>query len=145
MDKLPQPPSSAGLASIAKSAIAILASGGLDSSILWAESLGRYQAVWPLYVRNGLVWEAEEQCHLRRFLEAVPGSAARPLQTLELPATDLYGDHWSLTGRGMPDAGTPDSAVYLPGRNVLLLAKALLWCDLNDVPALALAVLEGNP
>jgi 7-cyano-7-deazaguanine synthase len=35
--------------------------------------------------------------------------------------------------------------VYLPGRNVLLLAKSLLWCHLHDVPALALAILEANP
>ena len=64
---------------------------------------------------------------------------------LEAPAGDLYGDHWSLTGKGVPDADTPDAAVYLPGRNVLLLAKAMLWCHLNGVPAVALAVLASNP
>ena len=45
----------------------------------------------------------------------------------------------------MPDADSPDEAVYLPGRNVLLLSKALVWCHLHDVPALALAVLAANP
>jgi 7-cyano-7-deazaguanine synthase len=39
----------------------------------------------------------------------------------------------------------PDEAVYLPGRNVLLLAKAILWCHLHDVPAVALGSLESNP
>ncbi|MFZ8477477.1 7-cyano-7-deazaguanine synthase, partial [Staphylococcus aureus] len=52
---------------------------------------------------------------------------------------------WSLTGQGVPGADTPDDAVFLPGRNVLLLAKALLWCHLRGVPAVALAPLEGNP
>jgi 7-cyano-7-deazaguanine synthase len=33
----------------------------------------------------------------------------------------------------------------LPGRNVLLLAKAMLWCPLRQVPKLALAPLETNP
>src|SRR5262249_41673509 len=42
-------------------------------------------------------------------------------------------------------AETPDEAVFLPGRNVLLLAKALVWCHLRAVPAVALAPLAGNP
>ncbi len=35
--------------------------------------------------------------------------------------------------------------MFLPGRNVLLLAKALLWCHLNEVTELALAPLAANP
>ena len=35
--------------------------------------------------------------------------------------------------------------MFLPGRNVLLLAKALLWCRLHGVSAVALATLQGNP
>jgi 7-cyano-7-deazaguanine synthase len=64
---------------------------------------------------------------------------------LEVPVADLYGPHWSITGRDVPHANTPDEAVYLPGRNVLLLSKAMLWCHLHAVPALALALLEANP
>ena len=45
----------------------------------------------------------------------------------------------------MPGADTPDEAVFLPGRNVLLLSKAILWCHLHGVPAVALAPLESNP
>ena len=33
----------------------------------------------------------------------------------------------------------------LPGRNVLLLSKALLWCHLNEVASLALGSLGSNP
>src|SRR5207248_6745260 len=101
--------------------------------------------VHPLYVRSGLYWESVELRHLQRFLDAVRRPALQPLQVLEMPVTDLYGAHWSLTGRGVPDAASPDEAVFLPGRNVLLLSKALLWCHLNDVPALGLAVLAANP
>src|SRR5262249_638463 len=39
----------------------------------------------------------------------------------------------------------PDEAVYLPGRNVLLLSKAMLWCHIHDVPEVALAPLSANP
>ena len=125
--------------------LAVLVSGGLDSAILLAESLRQRRAVHPLYTRCGLSWESAELSHLKRFLEAVHGPALRPLQVLELPVGDLYGSHWSVTGRGVPDADSADEAVFLPGRNVLLLAKALLWCHLHGVPAVALAPLAGNP
>jgi 7-cyano-7-deazaguanine synthase len=125
--------------------LAVLISGGLDSAILLGESLRQHPAVHPLYVRTGLYWEEVELQHLRRFLDAVRGPALQPLQTLSLPVADLYDAHWSITGRAVPDAETPDEAVFLPGRNALLLLKAMLWCHLHQVPAVALAVLESNP
>jgi 7-cyano-7-deazaguanine synthase len=126
-------------------AIAVLISGGLDSAILLGEMLKRQPTVQPLYVRNGLYWEAVELEHLRRFLAALAGPALRALQVLELPVADLYGSHWSITGEDVPDASTPDEAVFLPGRNVLLLAKSLLWCHLHGIGQLALGVLGSNP
>jgi 7-cyano-7-deazaguanine synthase len=125
--------------------LAVLVSGGLDSAILLGDSLRRHAAVQPLYVREGLCWETIELEHLRRFLEAIHCPGLRPLHILELPVADLYGSHWSLTGRDVPDADSPDEAVFLPGRNVLFLAKAMLWCHLNRVPAVALGVLGSNP
>lgn len=131
--------------SSASSALAVLISGGLDSAVLLGESLREHDAVFPLYVQTGAAWEAVEKDYLSRFLEAVRSPALQPLRVLELPVDDLYGNHWSLTGRDVPDANSPDEAVFLPGRNVLLLAKTMLWCHLHHVPALALAILKGNP
>jgi 7-cyano-7-deazaguanine synthase len=125
--------------------LAVLVSGGLDSAILMAESVHTYPNVYPLYVRKGLAWEAEELRHLHCFLNALSGPALRRLHVLELPVKDLYGEHWSVTGNGIPDADTPDEAVFLPGRNVLFLAKAMLWCHLHSIDGIALAVLAGNP
>lgn len=125
--------------------LAVLVSGGLDSAILLGEALRCHRRVYPLYVRTGLYWEMAELRQLRRFLEAVCCPALKPLQVLDLPVADLYGDHWSITGRQVPDAASPDEAVFLPGRNVLLLAKTLLWCHLHRVPALALGLLGSNP
>jgi 7-cyano-7-deazaguanine synthase len=125
--------------------LAVLASGGLDSAVLLAEAARVYPAVFPLYVRVGAVWEGVELAHLRRFLAAVAAPALRPLAVLAQPVDDVYPDHWSLTGSGVPGADTPDDAVFLPGRNVLLLAKPLLWCHLRGVPELATAPLAGNP
>ncbi len=133
------------VATTAPDPLAVLVSGGADSAVLVAESLGRHPAVYPLYVRCGLHWEPAELEHLRGFLGAIAAPALRPLAVLELPVNDLYAAHWSLTGRDVPGADTPDEAVYLPGRNILLLAKAILWCHLRGVPAVALAPLEDNP
>jgi 7-cyano-7-deazaguanine synthase len=124
---------------------AVLVSGGLDSAILLAETARGRDAVHPLYVRHGLYWEVVELRHLRRFLEKIRSPGLRPLTLLDMPVADVYGDHWSITGRGVPDAESPDAAVFLPGRNVLLLAKTILWCHLHGVPALALAPLGSNP
>jgi 7-cyano-7-deazaguanine synthase len=125
--------------------LAVLVSGGLDSAVLLAEAARAYPAVHPLYVRVGSVWEDAEADHLRRFLAAVAGPTLRPLVTFAQPVADLLGGHWSLSGDGVPGADTADDAVYLPGRNVLLLAKPLLWCLANRVPELATAPLAGNP
>jgi 7-cyano-7-deazaguanine synthase len=125
--------------------LAVLISGGLDSAILLGEGLRSHSKVYPLYIRSGLCWESVELQHLRRFLEALHRPALAPLQVLDVPVADLYGSHWSITGRDVPDADTPDEAVFLPGRNVLLLAKAILWCHLHGVPQLGLGVLGSNP
>jgi 7-cyano-7-deazaguanine synthase len=125
--------------------LAVLVSGGLDSAILVGEEARRRPAVAPLYVRFGLAWEDVELSYLRRFREELDAPALRPLTVLEMPIRDVYGDHWSVTGRGVPDEHTPDEAVYLPGRNALLLVKALLWCHLHGVPEVAMAPLESNP
>jgi 7-cyano-7-deazaguanine synthase len=123
----------------------VLISGGLDSAILLGDALRRHAAVVPLFVRCGLAWEGVERAYLDRYLHALASPALRPLVVLDQPVADLYGPHWSTTGLNVPDARTPDEAVFLPGRNVLLLAKALLWCHLHGVPAVALGSLQTNP
>jgi 7-cyano-7-deazaguanine synthase len=129
---------------MASNSLAVLVSGGLDSAVLLALA-ARERPTIPIYVRSGLTWEPAEFAHLQRFLAAIASTQLKPLITLELPVGDLYGPHWSLTGHGVPDEKSPDQAVYLPGRNVILLAKALVWCHLHGVPAIALAVLAANP
>src|SRR5947209_15729740 len=88
------------------SELAVLVSGGLDSAILLGEALQEHRAVHPLYVRNGLYWETEELHHLRHFLKAVSHPGLRPLHVLEVPVADVYGTHWSITGRNVPDAAS---------------------------------------
>jgi 7-cyano-7-deazaguanine synthase len=127
------------------SPIGLLVSGGLDSCILLGHLLEQGRRVQPFYVRCHLHWEPEELRAVRRFCAALRCRRLQELIVLDLPLADLYQDHWSLDGRLAPDATTPDEAVYLPGRNPLLLIKAALWCQLNGIEHLALALLASNP
>jgi len=128
-----------------KTPLAVLISGGLDSAILLGNAVAREQRVHPLYIRCGLYWERIEERYLRRFVQALARPNLEPLTVFEMPVADVYGRHWSITGENVPDADSPDEAVFLPGRNVLLLAKALLWCHLHHVPNVALGSLQSNP
>lgn len=125
--------------------IGLLLSGGLDSSILLWRLLAEGSHVQPFYVRSHLAWETIERRWLDRLLAESDRDMLEPLVELDLPLVDVYGQHWSTTGRAVPGAETPDEAVYLPGRNALLLIKAALWCQLHGVEELALAPLKSNP
>lgn len=125
--------------------VGLLLSGGLDSSILLGHLLEQGRAVQPFYVRAGLFWETAEQRMLASLLAHFARPRLRPLVVFDLPLTDVYGEHWSVNGRAVPNAESPDEAVYLPGRNALLLIKPAVWCRLNGVEELALAPLGSNP
>ena len=128
-----------------KPTVAVLFSGGLDSSILLAHLLHQQQRVQPLYVDSQLYWQAEERRQAERFLAALESPGLESLVVLSMPLTDLYRNHWSVTGRGVPTADEPDEEVYLPGRNPLLMVKTHVWCRLHGVAQLALGSLKSNP
>ena len=123
----------------------VLISGGLDSGVLLAHLAEQGRELIPLYVRAGLAWERVELIWLRRFLDRLNHYGLEPLAQLSLPVEDTYQSHWSTTGKAVPGAHTEDSAVYLPGRNLLLLSKAAVYCSLNRIGVIALGLLKGNP
>ena len=126
-------------------ATAVLLSGGLDSAVLLAEEASRGD-VQPIYVGAGLAWESAE----RSIIDALLGSSAlagraRSLVTLSVDMRDVYAaSHWAV--RGTPPAyHTPDEDVYLPGRNIILLAKAGVYCAATGIDRLVLGTLAHNP
>lgn len=123
----------------------VLISGGLDSCVLLAHLAEQDREITPLYVRAGLIWERTELISIRRFLAQLNHSGLQPLRQLSLPVEDTYQSHWSTTGQAVPGAHSEDSAVYLPGRNLLLLSKAAVYCALNRIGVIALGLLKGNP
>jgi 7-cyano-7-deazaguanine synthase len=97
-------------------------------------------------VSAGLAWEAAERAAVARLLAAAPLAArVRPLATLAVDMRDVYpASHWAVLGRP-PAYDTPDEDVYLPGRNVVLLSKAAVYCAAAGIGRLLLGTLDHNP
>ena len=126
--------------------VAALVSGGADSAVMAVDLLRRFDRVTPIYVRFGLRWESVELAALRAFLKAVDRPGLGPLVVLDEPVADVYGEHWSTEdGGSVPGDESPDEAVYLPGRTLLLASKAAVWCRLRGISTLALGTLASNP
>ena len=126
--------------------LAVLASGGVDSACLleWAANQAKSK-VFPVYVSFGLRWEAGEMRALRNFIRALGNKQIAAPTVLQLPATDLYNGHFSITGNRVPGGRSRDAAVYLPGRNLLLLSKAAVFAALKDMDGICIGTLSANP
>jgi len=124
---------------------AVLLSGGLDSAVLVAEEAAAGE-VQPIYVSAGLAWEAAEREIVSSFLARAPlNGRVRPLVSLSVDMRDVYAaTHWAVEGRP-PGYHTPDEDVYLPGRNVILLAKAAVYCAAARIDRLVIGTLAHNP
>ena len=124
---------------------AVLCSGGLDSAVLVAHEADA-GTVQPVYVSAGLAWEQPEREVATRLLASPTFDArVRPLALLESPIADTYpSTHWALRGTP-PTYNTPDSDVYLVGRNVLLLSKVAVYCALHGIRRIAVGPLANNP
>src|SRR6187399_1116759 len=124
---------------------AVLLSGGLDSAVLVADEAQR-DVVQPIYVSVGLAWEPAERAVLEQLLSSpVMQHRVRPLTSLSVDMRDVYAPtHWAIEGRA-PGYHTPDEDVYLPGRNIVLLGKAAVYCAAAGLDRLVLGTLGHNP
>src|SRR6185295_9250008 len=127
---------------------AVLLSGGLDSAVLVAEEAAAGE-VQPVYVSVGLAWEPAERAMVSRLLASpsfqTRGDRVRPLASLGVDMRDVYAaTHWAVEGRP-PGYHTPDEDVYLPGRNVILLGKAAVYCAAVKIERLVMGTLAHNP
>src|SRR5580765_3704343 len=124
---------------------AVLLSGGLDSAVLLAEEAAS-DTVQPIYVSVGLAWEEAERLATTQLLASGKmGPRVKPLVSLSVDMTDVYpAAHWARTGQA-PGYHTPDEDVYLPGRNIVLLSKAGVFCAAARIGRLVLGTLDHNP
>ncbi len=128
-----------------KRRLAVLASGGLDSSVMLAELARAGREIFPVYVRGGLMWERHELAALRSYIRRLAIRSIHDASVLQLPMGDVAGGHWSMTGRKVPGYRAAVSSNYILGRNLSLLAKAAIFCAYNRIGEIAMAPLESNP
>jgi 7-cyano-7-deazaguanine synthase len=123
---------------------AVLLSGGLDSAVLLAEEATAGD-VQPIYVSVGLAWETAEKQAIERLLAGSDNPRIRPLVSLGVDMRDVYAaTHWAVEGRP-PGYHTPDEDVYLPGRNIVLLGKAGVYCAAARIGRIVIGTLAHNP
>ena len=111
--------------------------------MLLAHALVTNPSVQPLYVKTGLAWEESEWAAAGRFIATLRG--ARPMATISVDMRDVYpATHWAVRGKA-PAFDTPDTDVYLEGRNVVLLAKASVYMARIGSSQVMLGSLAHNP
>jgi 7-cyano-7-deazaguanine synthase len=123
----------------------VLFSAGLDSAVLLAEEAARGE-VQPIYVATGLAWEAAEREVADAFLRGFASRGRiRPLVALTVDMRDVYAaTHWAVQGQP-PGYHTADEDVYLPGRNIILLGKAGVYCAAAAIDRIVIGTLAHNP
>ena len=128
---------------MADSILTVLFSAGLDSAVLLAHAAAHHADVQPLYVRSGLAWEEDELVMAQRFAASL--NSARPIAALTVDMRDVYpATHWAIRGEA-PAFDTPDTDVYLDGRNVILLSKASVYMAHIGSSRVMLGSLSHNP
>ena len=128
---------------------AVLLSGGLDSAVLARRrSRARGDRAADLRQRRSRVGGARSRRSSRGCSPAPTaalGDRVRPLVSLAVDMRDVYAaTHWAIEGRP-PGYHTPDEDVYLPGRNIVLLGKAAVYCAAAGIDRLVLGTLAHNP
>jgi 7-cyano-7-deazaguanine synthase len=125
---------------------AILASSGIESSVLIHESLKKGESVSPLFVACGYYWEKDEIKALKKWLKALATRRLQSLKIIEAPVTPLYKKPlWAINGKKTPNEKSTFDAVFLEGRNLHLMTQAAIYCSQHKIENLLLGALKTNP
>lgn len=116
----------------------------MDSCVLMAD-WAKKSVVHPIYVQEGLKWEKSELMAIKKFVEKINNPNIEPLTIIQMPIAPFYPNHWSLTGDKVPGRDESDSQVFLPGRNIILIGLAAVWCSTHDVNEVSIGSLDDNP
>ena len=125
--------------------VAVLMSSGIDSTALIAHIAKTSKKVYPVYIQFGLRWEETELYWLKKFLRSLRYGNIESLTVLSVPLKDTYATHWSVTGVKVPDAHAKPTEIFLPGRNMMLLSKAAVFCAMSGIELLAIATSRNYP
>ena len=120
--------------------VGLLFSGGLESCLLLGHLLEQGHWVQPLYLRTQLAAEREELLAVVRLLRAMRAKTLDKLVTLDVPVSDLYAEQQlqlATAPREFPSQ-EQGSVRNLPEGETLMQVKAILWCQLRGMTALAM-------
>lgn len=121
--------------------LVVLASGGMESALMLHRAAPRLNTA--LYVAFGFAWEGAEKRHLRRLLPRLGVDLGRlAVMRYSFP---VQAGHWARGDGPVPDAASPDEAVYLPARNLVLLTAATPFALSLPEGEVWLGSLRGNP
>jgi 7-cyano-7-deazaguanine synthase len=133
-------------AKVKSGSVAVLASGGVDSSILLAVESSRRRKVFPVFIRAGFRFEVAQRRALSRFLRRLNRRNIQPVTELSVAASEYFPkNHWAFSGRAIPPLESPDGSCYLPGWNLLLLAPTLVFASREGIPSISLGHIAHNP
>lgn len=107
------------------SPVAVLLGGGVESTAIVRRFLAEGTPVVPVHIHCGLLWDDTESLFIERFLEASAGPGLAALREVRLPLQSFLGEHWGVSGSGVPKANAPASELEIPLRNLTLLGFAL--------------------
>jgi len=125
--------------------VCVLASGGVESTALIAAALKRRADVTPLYVASGFVWEKAEFAHLERICRKLASPRLSAPQKSAAPSARAIAPRWCTGAAPAPGVQSPDDAVGIPGRNLLLLAHAASFAAKRKIGRIEIGVLGSNP
>lgn len=124
----------------------ILASGGVDSSILLALEAEKGRKILPVFIKAGFRFEAAQRRALGRFLRKLGHRNIGPVTELSVAARDFFPkNHWAFSGRDIPPLTSPDGSCYLPGWNLLLLAPTMVFAAQKGIAAIVMGHIAHNP
>ncbi|MDX1386125.1 MAG: 7-cyano-7-deazaguanine synthase [bacterium] len=124
--------------------ICILTSGGIDSSLLMEKALEQGYEVHPYYLRFGMHWEKAELDSLKKLITHLETPDLKPLTVQSIPYQQWFPDHWGFHPEETPELEAPDPAVFIPGRNIFLIACATAFSHRAQLEKIWLGTLKGN-
>ena len=124
--------------------VAVLLGGGIESTSLVRRFLDAGRRVVPVHVACGLLWDAAEAWHVRRFCEANRAPGLEPLIEIDLPLHSFLHGHWAVSGVGVPQAGAAAAELEIPLRNLTLLGFAVHRLQRYANAALAIGTTADN-
>ena len=125
--------------------VCVLLSGGTDSALLLQLALDNGLSVTPLHVASGFVWEEAERYWMKKLLEKLASPRLGELKSVPVDLSAVLRKNWAFTGKDSPDAESPDEAVFIPGRNLLLFSIASLACHADKLGEIWIGSLKQNP